>query len=105
MDATEAGKDSNGAIIRTGNANEKTVNITLTNCKLDAAGAVDRYGIVVMNKTNANISLENTKIKTNTAFSIKSLIGKPFCSYSSVYILLLPPEPVFFFSGSTYCLF
>lgn len=75
MDATEAGKDSNGAIIRTGNANEKTVNITLTNCKLDAAGAVDRYGIVVMNKTNANISLENTKIKTKNVPAIKANEG------------------------------
>lgn len=75
MDATEAGNDSNGAIIRTGNANVKTVNITLTNCKLDAAGAVGRSGIVVMNKTIANISLENTKIKTKNVPAIKANEG------------------------------
>lgn len=75
MDATDAALDSNGAIIRTGSADAKDVNITLKNCKLDAAGAVGRSGIVVINKTNANISLENTKIKTKNVPAIKANEG------------------------------
>ncbi len=75
MDATEAGKDANASIIRTGNADDKTVNMTLTDCVLDATDATGRYGIVVVNKTTANISLDNTTIKTGNVSAIKANEG------------------------------
>ena len=74
MKTESGGKDDCACIIRTGNHGEaKTVNINLTDCKLDATDAAGRSGIIVMRGTTAAIDLKNTRIKTRNASGIRSV--------------------------------
>ncbi len=80
MDTNGDAGDKNGAIIRTGvvkasDLKENTVNIIIKDSKLDAAGAKDRHGIVVMEKTNATISVTDSKIKTKNVSAVKANNG------------------------------
>ncbi len=71
-----ARKDEYLSIIRTGNSGEtetKTVNITMDNCNLDATDAIYRSGIVVRETTTANITLNDTTMKTQNAYVIKNM--------------------------------
>ena len=80
MAADTAGKDKFSAVIRTGNfgnSEKKKVNISLENCVLDATDAVGRYGIAVMDTTDAVVSLTKTKIKTQNVSAVKC-----FCTTS-----------------------
>ena len=80
MAADTAGKDKFSAVIRTGNwgnSEKKKVNISLEDCVLDATDAVGRYGIAVMDTTDAVISLAKTKIKTQNVSAVKC-----FCTTS-----------------------
>jgi len=71
MASTKAGLNNNGSIIRTGNDTEtKTVNLTVKGCTLDATGATGRSGIVIMRDTTANVTVEDSEIKTLNDFPI-----------------------------------
>ena len=75
MDATTAGLDANPAIIRTGNDDEKVVNITLTDCDLNTEGAEGRHGITIISKTTATLNLTRTNITTLDVLPIKDNTG------------------------------
>lgn len=72
MAVSGRGGDSNSAIIRTGNADAKTLNINLNNCDFDTTKATGRHGIVLMPKTTATINMSNTNIKTLDVPAVKS---------------------------------
>ena len=70
----EAGKDTNVAVIRTGNATEKKdVNITLNSCSIDTSKAIGRHVITVIKNTKATIELKDTTIDTRYVSAIKNM--------------------------------
>lgn len=69
------GKDSNAAVIRTGNSgkgNEKSVKINLTDCNFDTTKATGRSAIVVMKDTTATVNIKNSRLVTMDDFVIRS---------------------------------
>ncbi len=75
MAVESSGKDSYGAIIRTGHGTEenaKSVVLNLTDCTLDTTGATGRAGILIMSTTTAYVKLTNTTIKTMDRYAIRA---------------------------------
>lgn len=66
------------AIIRTGNGaagDAKKVEINITGSNLDATGATNRNGIVIMKTTEATVNITDTTVKTLDAAPIKDNSG------------------------------
>lgn len=75
MAVETAGKDNKSGVIRTGNDGsdqEKTVYITMKDCNIDSSGAAGRPAVMIMDSTEAKISIADSSIKTKDTYAIRA---------------------------------
>lgn len=75
MAVETAGKDNKSGVIRTGNDGsdqKKTVHITMKDCNIDSSGAAGRPAVMIMDSTEAKISIADSSIKTKDTYAIRA---------------------------------